>query len=200
MVKGDQSTTPFQFGFRMPAEWESHTATWLCWPHELTDWEGKYATVCWVYADIVRLMTKVERVHLLVQDPKLEARAKQILKRAGVDLSTVDFIRIETDRGWMRDSGPICLRDENGEIAFNHFKFNAWARYDNHKKDALTVSRINAKKKYRTWQPMHNGKPVVLEGGSIDVNGSGSLLTTEECLLSQIQERNPGFTMEDYET
>ena len=124
------------------------------------------------------------------------------MKRASVDLSAVDFIRIETDRGWMRDSGPICLRNETGEIAFNHFKFNAWARYDNHKKDALTVSRINSKKKYRTWQPMHNGKRVVLEGGSIDVNGSGSadvMKNKQLSCASEIQAAScPGFTKEDY--
>jgi agmatine deiminase len=200
MARSEDTSTPFQLGFRMPAEWEPHVGTWLCWPHELTDWEGKYAVIVWVYAEIIRVLTRVERVYLLVQDSKYETRAKRFLKKAGVDLSAVDFLRIETDRGWMRDSGPICVRNEEGILGFNHFKFNAWAAYENYKKDALTVGKINAKKKYRSWQPMHNGKRVVLEGGSIDVNGSGSLLTTEECLLSTIQERNPGFTKTDYET
>ena len=86
-----------------------------------------------------------------------------------------------------------------GEVAYNHFRSNAWAKYDNYKKDALCVSKINAKLKHRLWQPTHNGRRVVLEGGSIDVNGCGTLLTTQECLLSKTQERNPGFAKGDYE-
>jgi agmatine deiminase len=98
----------------------------------------------------------------------------------------------------MRDSGPICVRNEAGEVAYNHFVFNGWAKYPNHKKDASVVAKANRKLKRRVWQPIHKGCRVVLEGGSIDVNGRGTLLTTEECLLSKIQERNPGFTKEDY--
>ena len=104
-----------------------------------------------------------------------------------------------TDRGWMRDSGPICVRNETGEVAFNNFLFNGWAKYPNHKKDAAVVAKANAKLKRHLWQPQHKGRRVVLEGGSIDVNGRGTLLTTEECLLSKVQERNPGFTKKDYE-
>jgi agmatine deiminase len=98
----------------------------------------------------------------------------------------------------MRDSGPICVRNESGEVAYNHFQFNGWAKYSNHKKDAAVVAKANQKLKCRLWQPRHEGHRVVLEGGSIDVNGRGTLLTTEECLLSKVQERNPGFTKEDY--
>ena len=118
---------------------------------------------------------------------------------ADVNLSAVDFFHAPTDRGWMRDSGPICVRNTNGVVAYNHFKFNGWAKYENHKKDALVVSKVNAKLKNRLWQPMHNNRRVVLEGGSIEVNGMGTLLTTEECLLSKTQERNAGFTKTDYE-
>jgi agmatine deiminase len=110
----------------------------------------------------------------------------------------VDFFRVPTDRGWMRDSGPICVRNESGEVAYNHFAFNGWAKYSNHKKDAVVVAKANLKLKRRIWQPEHKGRRVVLEGGSIEVNGRGTLLTTEECLLSKVQERNPGFTREDY--
>ena len=98
----------------------------------------------------------------------------------------------------MRDSGPICVKSSSGEVAYTHWQFNGWAKYANHKKDAVAVTKANKKLKRRVWQPMHNGHRVVLEGGSIDVNGHGTLLTTEECLLSKTQERNPGFTRDDY--
>ena len=121
-----------------------------------------------------------------------------MLKKSEANLDAVDFFRIPTDRGWMRDTGPICVRNEAGEVAYNNFLFNGWAKYPNHKKDAAVVAKANQKLKRRVWQPQHKGRRVVLEGGSIDVNGRGTLLTTEECLLSKVQERNPGFTKNDY--
>jgi agmatine deiminase len=192
------SATPHALGFRMPAEWEPHEATWLGWPHELTDWPGKFSPIPWAFAEIVRHLSKVERVYLLVEDRAAQSRVRTILEKSGANLDAVDFIRVPTDRGWMRDSGPICVRNQTGEVAFNHFQFNGWAKYSNHKKDAAVVAKANQKLKQRLWQPQHNGRRVVLEGGSIDVNGRGTLLTTEECLLSKVQERNPGFTKEDY--
>lgn len=182
----------------MPAEWEPHEATWLGWPHEVTDWPGKFAPIPWAFAEIVRHLSKVERVLLLVENRQAESHVRSILKKSGATLDAVDFFRVPTDRGWMRDSGPICVRNDAGEVAFNHFVFNGWAKYPNHKKDALAVARVNQKLQRRVWRPEHKGRRVVLEGGSIDVNGRGSLLTTEECLLSKAQERNPGFTREDY--
>jgi agmatine deiminase len=191
-------STPHSQGFRMPAEWDPHEATWLGWPHELTDWPGKFSPIPWAFAEIVRLLSQVERVYLLVENREAEARVRTILKKSGANLSAVDFFRIPTDRGWMRDSGPICVKNSSGEVAYTHWRFNGWAKYDNHKKDALVVSAANKKLKRPLWQPMHQGRRVVLEGGSIDVNGNGTLLTTEECLLSKTQERNPGFTRQDY--
>jgi len=190
--------TPQAQGFRMPAEWEPHEATWLGWPHELTDWPGKFAPIPWAFAEIVRHLSEVERVYLLVENRESESRVRTILKKSGANLSAVDFFRVPTDRGWMRDSGPICVRNESGEVAYNNFLFSGWAKYLNHKKDAAVVAKVNQKLKRRVWQPIHQGRRVVLEGGSIDVNGRGTLLTTEECLQSKVQERNPGFTKEDY--
>jgi len=198
MIKSISTTTPHSLGFRMPAEWEPHEATWLGWPHELTDWPGKFAPIPWAFAEIVRHLSQVERVNLLVESAAGEKRVRAILKKAGANLSAVDFFHIPTDRGWMRDSGPICVRNVAGEVAFNNFIFNGWAKYPNHKKDAQVVSKTNRKLKRRVWLPMHKGRRVVLEGGSIDVNGRGTLLTTEECLLSKTQERNPSFVREDY--
>jgi agmatine deiminase len=182
----------------MPAEWEPHEATWLGWPHELTDWPGKFAPIPWAFAEIVRHLSQVERVYLLVENRESESRVRTILKKSGANLEAVDFFRIPTDRGWMRDSGPICVRNESGEVAYNHFLFNGWAKYSNHQKDAAVVGRANHKLRHRVWQPVYKGRRVVLEGGSIDVNGRGTLLTTEECLQSKVQERNPGFTKADY--
>jgi agmatine deiminase len=182
----------------MPAEWEPHQATWLGWPHELTDWPGKFAPIPWAFAEIVRHLSRVERVFLLVENREAQTRVRSILKKSGANVDTVDFCVAPTDRGWMRDSGPTCVRNSSGEVAFNHFLFNGWAKYPNHKKDAAVVAKANKKRKCRLWRPQHRGRRVVLEGGSIDVNGRGSLLTTEECLLSKVQERNPGFTKQDY--
>jgi len=198
MTNAATSPTPPSLGFRMPAEWEPHEATWLGWPHELTDWPGKFAPIPWAFAEIVRHLSRAERVYLLVENRLAQTRVSTILKKSGANLDAVEFLIVPTDRGWMRDSGPICVRNESGEVAFNNFMFNGWAKYPNHKKDAAVVGKANKKLKRRLWQPRHKGRRVVLEGGSIDVNGRGTLLTTEECLLSKVQERNPGFTKEDY--
>ena len=183
----------------MPAEWETHAATWLGWPHELTDWPGKFAPIPWAFAEIVRHLSRVERVYLLVESAAAEKRVRMILKRSGANLDAVDFFRVPTDRGWMRDSGPICVKNDAGEVAYNNFLFNGWAKYSNHKKDAQVVIKTNARLKNRLFLPTRDGRRIVLEGGSIDVNGRGTLLTTEECLQSKVQERNPGFTKRDYE-
>ena len=182
----------------MPAEWEPHDATWLGWPHERTDWPGKFAPIPWAFAEIVRHLSRVERVFLLVENHEAQGRVLSILQKSDANLHAVDFCIAPTDRGWMRDSGPICVRNASGEVAFNNFLFSGWAKYSNHRKDAAVIEKANKKLKRRLWQPQHRGHRVVLEGGSIEVNGCGTLLTTEECLLSKVQERNPRFTKEDY--
>jgi agmatine deiminase len=184
--------------FRMQAEWEWHEATWLGWPHELTDWPGKFAPIPWAYAEIVRHLSHVERVNLLVESGAAEARVRALLKKSGAKLEAVTFFHVPTDRGWMRDSGPIAVCGDGGEAALLNFAFNGWAKYGDHTKDAKVVARVNVKLKRRVVLPQHKGRRVVLEGGSIEVNGRGTLLTTEECLLGKVQERNPGFMREDY--
>ena len=193
------SCTPLQLGFRMPAEWEPHEGTWLGWPHELTDWPGKFAPIPWAFAEIVRHLARFERVFLFVENREAESRVRGILKRSHANLDNVTFFRVPTDRGWMRDSGPICVKNTAGRVAFNNFVFNGWAKYPNHKKDAQIISRANKSLKKQIFLPMHRGRRVVLEGGSIDSNGGGTLLTTEECLQSDVQERNTGFSKRDYE-
>jgi agmatine deiminase len=199
MKRSASTASPYSLGYRLPAEWEPHEGTFLSWPHELTDWPGKFAPIPWAFAEIVRHLSRVERVFLLVESREAEARVKTILQRSHANHENVDFLRIPTDRGWMRDSGPICVKRAASDIAFNHFVFNGWAKYGNHKKDAQVVPRASQSLRRKLFSPEHNGRRVVLEGGSIDVNGRGTLLTTEECLQSKTQERNPDFTRGDYE-
>ncbi len=192
-------SSPAKLHYRMPAEWEPHQGTFLGWPHELTDWPGKFVPIPWAYAEIVRHLAAVESVFLLVEDRAAEARVMSILRKSHAAVENVKLLRVPTDRGWMRDSGPICVTNGSGQVAFNHFVFNGWAKYPNHKKDAKVVPRLNQSLRRNLFRPEYNGRRVVLEGGSIDVNGRGTLLTTEECLQSKVQERNPGLSKADYE-
>ena len=180
------ASTPRALGFRMPAEWEPHEATWIAWPHNRDDWPGRFAPIPWVYGEIVRRLSQVERVRILVENQDLEHGARRILKKAGADLDAVEFFRCATNRSWTRDYGPIFVRNSRGEIAITNWTFNGWAKYDNWKHDNAVTARLAPALKMRTWSP-----GLVLEGGSIDVNGRGALLTTEECLLSPVQARNP---------
>jgi agmatine deiminase len=188
---------PVELGYRMPAEWEPHAATWLAWPHEKTDWPGKFAPIPWVYADIVRHLSQVERVRILVANAGAERAVRAMLKKAGANLSAVDFVYVPTNRGWVRDFGPIFVRNETGERAVTNWRFNAWAKYDDWKKDDAANDSLAAKLKWKQWRPEVRQRRVVLEGGSIEVNGRGTLLTTEECLLSTVQARNPGVSREE---
>src|SRR5260370_737420 len=195
----DRRITPRAAGFRMPAEWEPHEATWLAWPHEKTDWPGKFAPIPWVYGDIVRHLSRFERVRILVNDAAAQRAARHVLHQCGANLKAVDFYRVPTNRSWIRDFGPIFVKNGAGEIAATNWRFNAWAKYNNWKKDGDAPGKLSAKLKWKTWMPELNRRRIVLEGGSIDVNGAGAMLTTEECLLSSVQARNPGLTRQDLE-
>ena len=185
----------------MPAEWEPHAATWLGWPHNKTDWPGKFQPIPWVYAEIVRNLARQERVEILVNDARAEEQARSILDKANALNENVRFRRAVTNRGWMRDSAPIFVKrtDKKDPIAAVNWQFNAWAKYPDWRDDAKAADRIVRWTGVPSWQPESNGKQVVLEGGSIDTNGQGLLLTTEECLLSDVQARNPQFSRSDLE-
>ena len=174
--------------FRMPAEWEPHEATWLAWPHELTDWPGKFAPIPWVYGEIVRRLARVEKIHIHVEDGKIERTARRVLQKCGVDLTAIEFFHHKTNRSWTRDYCPIFVRDHSDAVAITNWIFNAWAKYDNWAFDN-EVPRFLSE---QLGMPSHE-PGIVLEGGSIDVNGAGLLLATEECLLSPTQARNPGL-------
>jgi agmatine deiminase len=193
------NASPYSLGYHMPAEWEPHEATWLAWPHELTDWPGKFAPIPLVYAEIVRHLSRVERVRILVEDARAESRARAALRKSGTNFSTVDFSRIPTNRGWVRDYGPIFIKNAAAQVAATHWVFNGWAKYDNFTRDAAAFARVNRKLRQPVWSPSLDGRRIVLEGGSIEVNGHGTLMTTEECLLSPIQARNPNLSRADLE-
>jgi agmatine deiminase len=185
--------------YRMPAEWEPHRATWIAWPHHEPDWPGKIAAIVWVYAEIVRALHTHERVEILCHDEHVLADARSKISAHGCDLSRVGLHLVRTDRVWLRDSAPTGVLDADAHPLWSSWRFNAWAKYDNYKLDECVGEAVARISRRPRLTPAHEGRRVVLEGGAIDTNGAGLLLTTEECLLSDVQVRNPGFTREDYE-
>jgi agmatine deiminase len=208
--------------FRMPAEWEPHAATWLAWPHYKLDWPGKFEPIPWVYAEIIRNLNRQERVDVIVTDAATEKVARKTLKRAHALSDNVNFHRWPTNRVWTRDSGcafvfekeparaggPVPPEQESGgtgvparatRISAIKWRFNAWAKYPNWQHDERIGSRMAEAIGAEEIQPIFGKRRVVLEGGSIEVNGCGTLITTEECLLSRVQQRNPGMNRKNYE-
>ncbi len=190
--------------FRMPAEWAPHAATWIAWPHNVDDWPGKFQPIPWVYAEIVRYLSRVEEINILVNDLAAERRASIFLKRAGANLARIHFRHWSTDRVWLRDSGPIFVKSPEGDVSITNWRFNAWAKYDNWRRDDQIpqhVAKLYGMPERRPEIVLANGETqrLVMEGGAIDTNGEGILLATEECLLSQVQQRNPGVSRDQYE-
>jgi agmatine deiminase len=232
-------------GYRMPAEWEPHSATWLAWPHYREDWPGKFEPIPWVYAEIIRNLAKHERVELIVTNASAARQARTVLEQAEALSDRVRFHRWPTNRVWLRDSGCIFLvpqpgfalpdsrerslslpkgllfpnlnregheftraseqrksrnasASEGGALALK-FRFNAWAKYSNWRHDEKIGSLMARAVHAKEIRPQSMGARIVLEGGSIDVNGAGTILTTEECLLSKIQERNSHMARIHYE-
>lgn len=181
--------TPAARGFAMPAEWETHEATWLGWPHNKQDWPGKFSPIPWVFGEMAKTLSRCETVRILVNDAAHEASARRVLKKCGAVMENTEFFRFPTNRGWTRDLGPVFVK-KGKENAIVNFKFNAWAKYPDWKKDNGIASKVAKKLNTRIFDAQH----FVLEGGAIDVNGRGTLLTTEECLLDKkTQVRNPGM-------
>ena len=187
--------TPVALGYRMPAEWEKHEATWLGWPHNKTDWPGKFAPIPWVFGEMVRKIAQGEIVRIIAL-PDVQRQAKRLLKRADVALEQVEFFSFPTNRGWTRDFGPIFIKKTKpkSEVAIVRFRFTAWARYPDWSKDDAVPPKAAKRLGLKLLPAKIGDKDFVLEGGSIDVNGTGTVLTTEECLLdTKVQVRNPGF-------
>ncbi|PKQ44132.1 agmatine deiminase family protein [Confluentibacter flavum] len=186
--------------WRFPAEWEKQQGVLLCFPHNGNDWPGKYGAIQWAFVEFIKKVANVEQVILIVATKTLQEKVTKILELADVKLQNVSFIIQKTNRSWMRDSGPIIVKKGSERKALN-FNFNGWAKYSNHKLDRHVPEKVASFINMPLIQVTYKGKPVVLEGGAIDVNGKGTLLTSEECLLDpNVQVRNEGFTKADYET
>jgi agmatine deiminase len=219
-----RNTLTVKSACRMPAEWKPHTATWLAWPHYRGDWPGKFEPIPWVYAEVIRYLSQHERVELIVRDAPAEESARKILNQANAFHENVHFHRWPTNRVWTRDSGCTFAvgtghvetatlgrppeRDSatsgdaphsTRQLAAIKWRFNAWAKYSNWQRDEKIGSLMAKATDAEEIQPVCRDQRVVLEGGSIDVNGQGTLLTTEECLLSKVQQRNPSMKRRDYE-
>lgn len=191
---------------RMPAEWEPHRATWISWPHEVSDWHDKFETIPWVYAEIVRALIRSEFVEIICDSEAVRAQAEFCICMHCSHLSKDELFKklrfhiLKTDRSWLRDSAPTAVKtgDANSWIKW---KFNAWAKYDNFLNDAYVpelVSNVSEKPLINALRP-DTSEPLVLEGGAIESNGAGTLLVTEECLQSEIQCRNPSLSKKGYE-
>lgn len=184
---------------RFPAEWEKQEGILLCFPHNGNDWPGKYEAIQWAFVEFIKKVATYEKVFLIIADEKLKAKVNDMLDRARVNLDQVSFIIQKTNRSWMRDSGPIIVYKDGKREALN-FNFNGWAKYKNFQLDKHVPSKVSDFLKMPLAQVIYKGKPVIVEGGAIDVNGRGTLLTSEECLMHpSIQVRNTGFTKADYE-
>jgi agmatine deiminase len=184
---------------RWPAEWEPHAATWIGWPHHEPDWPGKFGAIEWVYAEIVRVLHRYEPVRILCRDESIRENALSVLRSHHVDLDRCQLHLVPMDRVWLRDSGPTGVYGPNGPYWVG-WRFNAWAKYDNYRSDELVggeVARLSGLPIVESQR--EDGRPLVLEGGGIDGNGAGTLLVTEEWLLSPVQVRNPGLGRNDYE-
>jgi agmatine deiminase len=185
--------------YRLVAEWEPHETTWIAWPHNSSDWPGKFAPIKWVYAEIVKYISRGEKVRILVQSKNHKLKAENALTSVNVELSNIEFFIKKTDRGWLRDSSPFFVKEKKKLTAVD-FKFNAWAKYNDYKLDDKIPSYISNKFNLKKVTAEYNRQRIVLEGGAMDTNGEGTLITTEECLLEKkVQVRNPGFEKEDYE-
>ncbi|NOT45620.1 MAG: agmatine deiminase family protein [Acidobacteria bacterium] len=185
----------------MPAEWAPHRATWICWPHHEPDWPGKFGPIPWVYAEIVRALAAHEPVEILCHDERVRADAQAMIAAHGARAANVRLHVVPSDRVWLRDSAPMGVLDDAGGVHLLDWAFTGWAKYPNWQQDAEAARTVAALAGLPRLEP---GRPdgrtrIVLEGGGIDVNGAGLLLTTEEWLLSDVQVRNPGFDRQAYE-
>ncbi len=189
--------TPAALGYHMPAEWEPHAATWLSWPHKEASWPGKLAAIPPIWVEIVRALVPGEAVHILVNDAAPADEVRGRLQRADVDLARVHLHEVPTDDAWMRDHGPTFVtrvRDGRREQALVNWIYNAWGgKYPPWDQDDRVPERLGALLGLPVFEP-----GLVLEGGSVDVNGRGTLLTTEACLLNP--NRNPHLGRAEIET
>ncbi|HEX7917965.1 MAG TPA: agmatine deiminase family protein, partial [Gemmatimonadales bacterium] len=187
--------TPRELGFSMPPEWAPHRGTWLSWPHKEESWPGKFEPVPAVFAEMVRTLGPQEEVHINA-GPEVEAQARAALRLAGVPLANVFFHANPSNDAWCRDHGPCFVQRKVGgrvEEAIIDWGYNAWGgKYPPFDLDDVIPTRIGAEFGIQVFHP-----GIVMEGGAIDVNGAGTLLTSESCLLNK--NRNPQLSKAEIE-
>ncbi len=186
-------------GLIMPAEWEKQESTWIAWPHNKNDWPNKFDLVPNVFAEIIFHISQDQTVNILIENNSLKKKATAILKNFKVNFLNIKFTLCKTNRVWLRDSFPIFVKNNKNKKFLINWDFNSWAKYKNFEKDNNIINKIEKTLKLNSISPIFNKRKIVLEGGAIDVNGKGVLITTEECLLSRVQQRNPGLKKNDYE-
>lgn len=188
-----KTKTPAALGFAMPAEWAPQEAVWLSWPHKRASWPGQFRPVPYTFAKIVAAISRFEKVRVNAS-AALHARAKRLCAAAGADMARVSFYNHPTNDAWCRDHGPIFVKHRRtGEVALTDWRYNAWGdKYPPYDLDNAIPPSIARKLKLRRFE-----NDMVLEGGSIDVNGEGLLLTSEQCLLHR--NRNPHLTRAEIE-
>ena len=184
--------------FRMPAEWERQQSTLMGWPNNKNDWPGKFDNIPKIFAKIISNITKSQEVNLLINNHKSKNIIKKLLRKNNARIRNVKFIICKTDRVWMRDTGPIFIKDKKNQNILLNWEFNGWAKYKNYRADNRVNLRIKDHYKGTVVNPKFKKKSIVLEGGAIDVNGKGLLITTKECLLSKIQQRNSFLKIKNY--
>jgi agmatine deiminase len=189
------SETPKRLGYFMPAEWEGHDSTWLAWPHDVETFPDRVAKVESIYLQMILELQKGEEVNLFVTDNAMKERISKLLELKGADMHKINFYVWNYADVWFRDYGPIFLiNKEKKQIAFAHWIFNAWGRkYNALIRDSQIPSVIGTRLQLNSFRP-----GIVLEGGAVDVNGKGTILTTEQCLLNR--NRNPNLTKDAIET
>ncbi len=192
-IPNSEVETPSALGFRMPAEWEPQAAVWLSWPHRLATWPRHFRPIPPKFAEIAARISRFEAVRINLARP-LRKRVRALLNRAKADLARISFYEHPTDDTWCRDHGPIFVKeDRTGEVALTDWEFNSYGgKYLPSDRDNAIPPRIARALGLRRF-----ARPMVLEGGSIDVNGSGLLLTTEACLLHP--NRNPHLSRSQIE-
>tara|TARA_B100000886_G_scaffold5540_1_gene3451 strand:+ start:511 stop:1557 length:1047 start_codon:yes stop_codon:yes gene_type:complete len=184
--------------YRMPAEWEKQQSTLIGWPYNKNDWPGKFKNIPRIFAKIISKITKSQEVNLLIKNNKSKSVIKKLLKENNTNIHKIKFIICKTDRVWMRDTGPIFIKDKKNQNILLNWKFNGWAKYKNYRLDNKVNFQIKNYYRGNIISPKFNKKLIVLEGGSIDVNGKGLLITTKQCLLSKVQQRNSLLKIKDY--
>ena len=191
--------------FRMPGEWEPQKSVWIVWPYNKSDWPKLFDNIPQVVSKIIAYLSLSQNVNLLIKDNRDKIRIKKKLKEFRSKISNIKFYSILSNRIWVRDSGPIFLINQKtkNKVILN-FKFNGWSKYNNFQKDDRINFKISKKIKIKKIDPLvkikKRFKRLVLEGGAIDVNGQGSIILTKECLLSKVQERNPGLSKSKLES